>query len=318
MTRKHLPALAGLAAGLIAALAGQNAALSAALMNLLCAPGLMLRSLSLSGPGGNACAWGVCLLVALLPVVFILAARRKEKRPGDFLFVLTGAAALACLYLSVNPALLKPFSLPEEMIPVLSAAPGVTFLSVLAAAVLTRWSSGLSGPRIIFWLNALIGGIIFFAALSSGFALTQSVSALFTVPGPDPLQDLFGEAVSPAPALTVRLLLTLISLVPVCFLIRTLTAAADLVRALGQDLFTPGTVRAADVLALRARAFLISSACCLAAGNVLQLLTFPLTGSFAVSFVLPLTEMAFAAGTLLLARLLSAALRIRRDNDLMI
>lgn len=328
MNRKQIPVWIGLLIGACLGLAGATG--EAASLLLFTRPwamlGNLLRRWSESGAAGNAGAWAVLALFAAAPVCWILHARRKRRHPGDVLFILAGAAGGIGLYLAVNPFLLYPAALPEEMENLLSAAPMLAFGSLLAAAVIVRWVSGLDGNKLTGSLAALTGCGMGLIALSVGRELTASVAALFAAPETGLLEEEIsalagafpGEAASSLPAKLAAWLLSVVALVPEVFLLYVLDGAHGLVCALNGGFFTEQARDASALMALRARRSLIASACSMAAGNVLQMLWFRGTGSVDVTLALPLSEMAFSCAALLLAGILSSACRIQRDNELMI
>lgn len=320
MKRKLIPVCLGLLAGIAAGCLGEAG--RASLLTALFAPwqalGALLRRWSESGNAGNAAAWALILVLSLLPTLLFLPFRRKEKRKGDFLFPAVSVLSVACLFLLVNPFLLLPDGMPEEMKLFSSSSPVILLLSALLCAVLVRWSGGLKDAAAARWLRALIVCGMALIALSAGWTLAEACRPLAEAPEADPLAGLFGAG---APSASVRLassLPALLSLAPDFFLLRMLSAAHRLASAFSEGLFTAGTRSASALLAARARHSLTASVGWLAAGNLLQLATARLTGSLSVSLQLPLFEMALSCGAMLLARLLSAALRIQRDNDLMI
>ena len=66
-----------------------------------------LRSLSLSGFGGNLAAWVVVLAVSALP---LLVMRKQPRKKEDLLLVLSCGAVFAMLYYAINPGLLDELS----------------------------------------------------------------------------------------------------------------------------------------------------------------------------------------------------------------
>lgn len=306
MRRKYLSVWIGLSCGLLAALFSASG--NRSLVSIFLAPwtglGAWLRSLSQSGSAGNAAAWALCIFLSLLPAAALLPSRKRRKQRSDLLILPVCASAFVCLYLLVNPTLLAPAALREEMKALFSAAPAIAFLSILLAAVLIRWSGRLEERRLFFWLKALIRCVSALTSSAVGYTLASSLLAL----------------AGSAPSSTGWLLLlpTLLAVVPYFFFLRLLDGAVLLAEWLERGFFTAETERAASALASLARQMLVASACCLAGSNAIQLLIAPVTGSFSISVSLPLSEMLLSAVVLLLSNILSAALRLQQDNDLMI
>ena len=66
--------------------------------------GFWLREQSLSGAGGNLLAWGVVLLIAVLPLLLLVLPRGREGlRWEDCLLPVSSLGLLGLLYGAVNP-----------------------------------------------------------------------------------------------------------------------------------------------------------------------------------------------------------------------
>lgn len=306
MRRKYLPVCLGLLCGLFAALlsVSENRSLVSVFLASWTGLSVWLRRLSQSSAAGNAAAWTLCLFLSLLPAACLLLPRKKRRQRSILLSLPVCASAFACLYLLVNPTLLAPAALPEKTRALLSAAPAIAFLSIFLAVLLICWSGNLEERRLFFWLKALLRCVSALTAFVVGYTLA---SYFLTLPGSTASSNRW-----------LLLLPTLLSAVPYLFFLRLLDGAVRLAESLEKGFFTSGTERAASVLASLARQMLVASACCLAGSNTIQLMIAPLTGSFSISLSLPMAEMLLAAVVLLLSNILSTALRLQQDNDLMI
>ena len=349
MKKRYLTALVALAAGAAAALmtgiTGENILLT--LLRPFTLLGRMIREWSLSGAGGNAAAWAAVAVLSLAPVVYILIARRKRKQKSDWVFVLTGAGVFGGLFFLVNPTLYVHPALTEvfaESPEALTGGPAFMMLSSLLCAAVVRWTGGLMIPkkqnrRLIFWTQALMIGSMALIAFSVGFGLAESVQAVWgggeaasaggwlvydeaggLLEADDALvQSLFapysGKADSSA---LIGLLLAVIALIPDLFSIYMLDAAVSLAGAMERGFFSDETDECASKLAVRARYTLIASVGCMAAANIFTVLLAQWIQNWNMNFSLPLDELLISCGAMLLARLLSAACKVKRDNDLMI
>lgn len=281
-----------------AALVRSNEPLSAFNCGAL-AVGQQLRALSLSGARGNIAAWTICVAVSLLPIVYILWARRKRKQVSDFLWPMTGACLFVGLYFLINPSLTKlflPSAIPTTSLTEWAAVlPMYAALSMLVACVTLRWVGSLTDRKLIFWMRALLLVSMLFTAFCMGCSLSAAYSQ---------------------PAVIPTLLASLTSDIFWLFL---LDSALALLAAMEKNgWFHAEIERLALLLAARARWALIASVCSLAAQNVLVLLMGRWLSDINLSVGLLLTEMTLSCGTLLIARCLAAACRVKRDNDLMI
>ena len=94
--------------------------------------GSWLRNLSLSGDKGNLAAWGIVIVITVLPALGLLWRGRSK---WDLLLILAAAQIFAGLYFMVNPALLGS-DLPIETIWALASVWAVTATLLAWAEVL--------------------------------------------------------------------------------------------------------------------------------------------------------------------------------------
>lgn len=342
MKKRYWTLLAGGALGAVCALI-QNVTGSDVMIALLkpfTAFGNLLRSWSLSGAQGNAAAWAVLAAFSLLPVLYILIARRKRKQASDWLFILTGAVLFGGLFLLVNPTLYVHPMMTEALDyspELLTGGPVFAIVSMLLLSIIIRWSGGLMAlkkqdHRLIFWTQFLLVGSMTLIAFSVGFTLTDAAQAAFGgVPASTGMWAELEDALAPAlqsalgvssgmqdTSALIGLLLTVILLIPELFSLWMLDAACSLAGAMGRGWFCEETDACASVLAVRARNTMIASVGCMAAENILTVLLAQWIMKWNMSFSLPLDDLLLSCGAMLLARLLSAACRVKQDNDLMI
>lgn len=348
MKKRYLFTLAGFVLGAACALVQgvTGADILITLIKPFTALGNLLRSWSLSGERGNAGAWAVLTVLSLLPILYILIARRKRKQVGDWLFVLTGAGIFGGLFLLMNPTLYVHPMMTEALSyspEVLTGGPVFAMISMLLFSIITRWSSRLMqlksrDKRLFFWTQALLVGSMTLIAFSTAFSAAEGVQSVWGEGGASldgwmvyeeagdilPATDPFIQSLFPASgelqdtSALIGLLLTLIALIPDLFSIYMLAAAVSLVSSMGRGFFSDETDKCASKLAERARYTLIASIGCMAAENILTVALAQWIMNWNMSFSLPLDEMLISCGAMLLARLFSAACRVKRDNDLMI
>ena len=261
--------------------------------------GQQLRALSLTGTAGNIAAWSICIAVSLLPMVYILLARRKRKQSSDFLWPVTGLCLFAGLYFLINPSLatffLPPFISGNTLTKWAAILPMYAALSLLAACVTMRWAGSLTDGKLIFWMRALLFATMLFTALCMGCSLFAAYSQPAAIP-------------CLAASMTADI-----------FWLLLLDSALALLTVMEKNgWFHAESERQALLLAGRARWALIASVCSLAARNVLMLLMGRWLSDIDLSIDLLLTEMTLSCGTLLIARCMAAACRVKHDNDLMI
>lgn len=313
---------AGLLLGVVAALMEYTGSILLTLMRPWTALGSLLRAWSLSGAAGNACAWAFLLLISLLPTVCMLILRRKRRQKGDILWLLTSLSAFPTLFFLINPTHLSAAPV-AELSEVAGMALVMTTLSLLAAALLTRWAGGLQEARLPFWTGILLTLSMALTALSIGWVLTEALLIPGSSRPADPFAEIMGQTQNAFPDMSlVNLILTVISLIPEGFALCTLESAARLTGTLEKSWFSSETQTHAEQMARCARRTLIAAVCCAAGRNAASVLL----GSVAqgasvgisVQMDLPLFEMLLSCGAMLLSRWLAAACKVKHDNDLMI
>ncbi|MBR6018975.1 MAG: hypothetical protein IK055_02005 [Lachnospiraceae bacterium] len=105
--------------------------------------GELLRNMSLSGTSGNVCAWGIYVILCLIPVAVLIAliARKKAKKI-DFCLIPIAIAEAAALYLSVNPLLIGDWDMytkPLVDADMRIATIGASFYSLLMCYLVLRF-----------------------------------------------------------------------------------------------------------------------------------------------------------------------------------
>lgn len=296
-----------------------------------------LRGWSLSGAAGNAAAWAALIVLSLLPVIFILIARRKRKQGGDWLFLLTGAVIFGGLFLLINPTMYVHPAMTEALKhspELLTGGPVYAMGSMLFLSVIVRWSGGLmtrkrQDGRLIFWMKALLTGAMALTAFSSAWSLADGWKALGAGGGAstDPWAMMEGSLAPEIMGVSrgdqdmsalILFGLSVIGLIPSLFSVMALDAAVSLAASMGGGWFSEETGVCASVLAVRARYALIASVACMAAANLITVLLGRWILNWDIRFSLQTGDLLLSCGALLLARLISAACKVKRDNELMI
>ena len=288
-----------------------GALLAAALpLEALTAFGGWLRSLSLSGGGGNVLAWALVLVLTALPALGLLW--RGGGRRWDWLLLLAAAEIFTGLYFLVNPSLLHPVldASAAGKLWALAAA-GSVAAALLAWAVL-RGLGQLEGAAhpgrtleaLLGWSAVLIGAL---AAWSRGAAVLEKLRAVAeanTAPG----AELWPTRLS-------LCLLGAADLIPVLLGCAVLLWSGKLARALEEEPFGAETVALAKQLSRRCGRVAAASVLVCAAGNLGQMLLFGLLHDmhFQVSF--PVTTVLLAVSLDLLCRYLRRAKAVSDDNE---
>lgn len=278
----------------------------AAAAGVLTGLGGRLRELSLSGPAGNAAAWGAVLALTALPALGLL---RRGRRGWDWLLALAAGEVFAGLYLLVNPTLVTAEYDARYFIAL--AAAGCVAATLLAWAAL-RWLEGAENSpslgrtleRLLQWSAVVIGAL---AAWSRGAAALEKIHAVAagnTAPG----AVLWPTNAAVAALAALDFLPTLLG----CAL---LLRGGALARALEAAPFGEDTVALAERVGRVCRRTAAASLLVCVGGNLLQMILLPALRdmSFRVSF--PLLTVLLAAALDLLCRYLRRAKAVSDDNE---
>lgn len=271
--------------------------------------GEWLRALSLSGPGGNAAAWGVVLLLTALPTLGLLW---RPRRGWDWLLLLAAGEILAGLYLLVNPTLVST-EYPAGQAVAMALAGSVS-ATVLAWAVL-RWlrraedspSLGQTLERLLKWSGVFIGWL---AAWSCGAQALEKLRAVAEA-NTDP-----GIVLWPTNAAIV--LLAAADYVPTLLGCAMLLWGGKLARALEADPFGADTVALAERISRSCGRVAAASLLVCVGGNLAQMLLLPVLRDMRFSVSFPLLTVLLAAALNLLCRYLRQAKEVSDDNETII
>lgn len=269
--------------------------------------GEWLRELSLSGPGGNAAAWGIVLGITALPTLGLLWRGRNKY---DWLLLLAAGEILAGIYYLVNPTLLVTEYDAKFFIAL--AAAGCVGATLLAWAVLRGLKNirraekpGRTMDRLLRW-SALAWA--FLATLAQGAGVWQTIQK--TAEGNSALNT---QALMPTYLTLV--VLAVMDLIPTLLCCQVLRWGGKLALGLDADPFGEETVALAEDLGGRcARVAAVSVGVCVA-GNLLQFFLLPVLRSahFNVSF--PFASVLLAAVLGLLCRYFRRAKAVSDDNE---
>ncbi|MDE7242506.1 MAG: hypothetical protein K2O18_00795 [Oscillospiraceae bacterium] len=292
---------AGAAAGLLFILLLTAAARSSAPERF----GLWLRTLSLSGTAGNLSAWGIVLLLSALPALGLLWRGRNR---WNWLLPLASLQIFFGLYFLINPTLLNPVLDLGQMWG-LAVLVG-TVSTLLAWAVLRgleRLEKSVSLGRTLSLLLDAAGCLVLCLsgwdhAVSLWEKIRQAAEANTAIP--DRLLPTYFM-------LTLLTLADLVSVLPGCLV---LFWGGDLARAMENDPFSAETVSLSEKLSRWcAKTATVSVLLCVA-GNLLQMLFFPVLLQMSVTVSFPFVTVLLSAALGLLCRYIRQAKAVSDDN----
>lgn len=274
--------------------------------------GEVLRTLSLSGRGGDALAWLLCLVLSALPLGLLLRFRRQREWM-DVLLPLASFLTFAALYFSVNPSLL-PRWLGEAGalmgIPLIGEAVYSSLLTWLILRLVGRMESMEIWPlgRALLWA---LGAVFVFAAFGSGLSSLIGEIAAVRAGNTAPGQPVAFTAAILALGYLVEVLSWLLDL-------WVLLAAQTLLEEAQSDKTGEAAVSAAEELYRRARLSLVIGLMAAFCHDLLQLLLSRWLLRLHTTLRLPVFSIAFLLLMLVLSRLLRENKGLRDDNDLFI
>lgn len=300
----------GLFAGAAVALAA--AAPLAALLpaGTLAGLGDWLRELSLSGPGGNAGAWGIALGLSALPALGLLL---RGRRRADWLLLLASGEILAGVFYLVNPTLLMPEADGRHFIALAAAGcAGATLLAWAAmrglGGILEAERPGQTMERLLRWSAWAWAWL---AALAQGAGLWQAIRQ--TAEGNTAL-----DADALLPTYLTLGVLAVLDLIPSLLCCQALRWGGRLALRLEEDPFGGETVALAEELGGRCAWVAGLSAGVCVAGNLLQFLLLPALRSARFNVSFPFAAILLAASLGLLCRYFRRAKAVSDDNGTII
>lgn len=265
--------------------------------------GEALRALSLSGFGGNLLAWAVALVLALLPMLlWFFPWGRGARGWEDGLLPLTSGVLFFLIYYTVNPTLLEGWN-------------GFWPLVALGVALSLLLSWGLL--RLLRALEAVGSGEAparLLELLLLACALSVVCSAVYSAAGVI-LPLLFGEGGESGPGLVILATLAILGLLPRLMGAWVLLGAADLCPLLARDPFGEEAAERCGQTARWCRLPIQLSILTTAAGNLLQLLCFPLLNDVGLRLDVPLLTLACSAALYLLCRCLRRGKDLQDENQ---
>ncbi len=274
----------------------------------LAAFGQWLRSLSLSGTGGNLLAWGIVLALSALP---LLGLRCAERRAADLLLPLSGIELFAAQYFLVNPSLIMPTDLKLEQMAVTKIW-GFSALGCIAATILCwallRTLRQLDKkpasllPRLLFWAAVIYAFALGFAAVQSVTGDMNSVAA-----GNTEQSRVFTSNI-------LLFALSVIELLPSLLAVRVILLGGKLASALDAEPFAESTLTLAETISKRCMRIAKLSLLLTALGNALQLLLFPKAAMLHMQINLPLITLILCAVLILLCKYFRRAKNVSDDN----
>ena len=265
-------------------------------------PARMLRALSLLGGAGNIAAWVLYLLICLAPLA-VLAKHRS--RCSCILAPVLSILLLGGMYLLINPGAAAGLPGSAALLTQLEGAPigGILWSVIMAWVVLELLDKGSRPGVTLTFTRRLLHLLCAWTAAS--VCLFQAAGLALTLGTDSGL------------SLVMRLLNILVATATELLTVPVFLGTADLLEAMsaGPD---DRTVDAADSLAALATRILKLTVILRLGCHLLQLALCGLMSNSSWQLDLPLTELAFALGALLLARFVGETKRIKDENDLFI
>lgn len=264
-----------------------------------------LRSLSLSGFGGNLAAWVVVLAVSALPLLLM---RKHPRKKEDLLLVLTCGAVFAMLYYAVNPGLLDELS--GEFYPIAALC---TALSLVVGWWVLRLLLRLEGEKPQTLAKALAVLLTVCALLMAFASAYGPMTDALALQARFDTGDFMGR--SRSLSITVLVFTTGMRIGLKVLAAQLMLLGAGLARELGRMEFDAQAVEFCQKTAGDCAKVVRRTVEATAAINLLQLvfLNRLYDSSFQLEF--PLLTLALAAGLYLLCRFLEQGHQLQLDSD---
>jgi hypothetical protein len=276
--------------------------------------GMGLRKLSLAGGIGNAAALILYGVFCLLPVLALIAFRKKYRpKAEDGLLLLLSAVLFAVMYFMINPGYLLTFA-ASGISSVSKDILGIAVYSVLTGyivlRILRRFATGdarrLESYMIpMLWLlNVLFVFMIFGASFSKFLGSIESVQS-----GNMGSEHLL---VITYAFLTLQLI---VDALPYVLSILVIFSAIRLLEKLQSDLHSAETL---DASKQTSRLCIVAITVVLLAQiafNILQLVFAKSIAVMGIMVQIPLFSLLFVLGVLLLARFVDENSRLKSEND---
>lgn len=265
-------------------------------LNVFTQIGEALRALSLSSAAGNAGAWAIYVVLCILPLLGLLPIRRK-RGCADLLFALASVYGIWMWRMLANPTRLMPSYIPGFEA-AYGAMSGTVLLSFVIGGLLLRLAENVSSDTLLSRASGVLLGIAVLTSLAEGVLCASLVRS--TQGGVE---------------IGYVLWLCICSAAQGTASVWTLLGAVDLLSAMRAGWFRAENAKRADTLAKRAQFLLVVTVVASLLANIATLFMTGSVSSANVQFSLPIIELIEAMCCMLLARFISAGVRIKAEND---
>lgn len=299
--------------------------------------GALLRTLSLSGRGGNVLSWFLYIIISLLPVLvpgWWMRRRKYQMHGRDLLLLLLSAYTFYLLYAFINPGLLSgrmPAGIGMDgVLPYLKAIYGGLWLSLLASWMLLTWIGRLNEEEILDrkrFLYQGMGLLLTAAMVLVGVGLLYSTGIelygrLAKLQANAPTMEWIPGASAGGKTIgwdmVFVILWAALRLLPACFMLGIFYRIKGLLKAMEKEPFGEGEVCAAKKLADVSRNAVTASVFCDLIWNGALFICAEKLTSVDYQWQLSLFPLLAAFGALILARYLREAGELKRDNEMII
>jgi len=276
-------------------------------MNILVRFGEWLRALSLSGPGGNAAAWVVVLILTALPALGLL---RRGRTKANWLLPLASLEIFAGLYYLVNPTLLTTEYPAAPMVAM--AASGSVFATLLAwvvlrilRVILASETPGRTMERLLRWSAVVLACFAVIAEAAGVWREIRQISGANTALTASQLM----------PTYIILTILAILDLLPTLLSCQILRWGGRLALCLEASPFAEETIALSETLVTKCtRVAALSVALCIA-GNLLQFISLPVLHSAHFTILFPFASVLLAAVLVLLCCYFRRAKAVSDDNQ---
>lgn len=265
-----------------------------------------LRAMSLSGPAGNAAATTLYLALCLIPSAFLLRrCIKKRASAADLLLVFMSIWLLFMLYMMINPGRMTLlFSIPAgSMQTAVDITLTLLFFSLFVAYLALRMMHKIESREsesLMKWMRGILTAVAVFYAFLAVYdtvfqCLAQPAAASVFGYGDSGMD---GQAISEA----LGVGLSVLRLIPVIFILRTIFAAVAILDSLSSAPYGTAIVDSTKRLSQNARNAVLASVICGLFLGITQLLAGTWISKVEITLDFPFLPMILALAAMLLAR----------------
>lgn len=286
-----------------------------------------LRALSLGSGAGNAAAWVLYAVIALLPAgIWGFLVRKKRNRKGDLFLPVFSIALFGILYAAVNPVCLMTITgaspqlyTGDSLLMALSVSVNSILLIYLVLRFFTWLAQDREGIRLFPVLRGFVSVWGLFQVIRICSGGIQTFRTAWEKYGPQAaaadIGFTYGAVRTSQGLLAVQ---TLVAFLPDILILCLLMLFLRLLQEMEADAYSEGTVKASEALAKWSKRLLLGLLAVMAAVNAAQMLLLSSQSNISIHSSMELFFVGFSCCLHLVAIQIRRASELKQYNDLFI